>query len=46
MRLVHDGSYGAENQFAPGGWDGMVGELVRKVRKMAKTEVSSIHNTL
>lgn len=32
LRLVQDGSYGAENQFAPGGWDGMVGELVRKVR--------------
>lgn len=28
---MQDGNCGAENQFAPGGWDGMVGELVRKV---------------
>ncbi|XP_023178758.1 glutamate receptor 1 isoform X6 [Drosophila hydei] len=35
LRLVQDGSYGAENQFAPGGWDGMVGELVRKEADIA-----------
>lgn len=31
LRVVQDGNYGIENHFAPGGWDGMVGELVRKV---------------
>ncbi|EDV96485.1 glutamate receptor 1 [Drosophila grimshawi] len=35
LRLVQDGSYGAENQFAPGGWDGMVGELLRKEADIA-----------
>ncbi|TDG47494.1 hypothetical protein AWZ03_006086 [Drosophila navojoa] len=35
LRLVQDGNYGSENQFAPGGWDGMVGELVRKEADMA-----------
>ncbi|KAM8710464.1 hypothetical protein ACLKA7_017133 [Drosophila subpalustris] len=35
LRLVQDGSYGSENQFAPGGWDGMVGELVRKEADIA-----------
>ncbi|XP_020801640.1 glutamate receptor 1 [Drosophila serrata] len=30
IRLAQDGNYGAENQYAPGGWDGMVGELLRK----------------
>jgi hypothetical protein len=29
---VKDGNYGAENPDVKGGWDGMVGELVRKVR--------------
>jgi hypothetical protein len=28
---VKDGNYGAENPDVKGGWDGMVGELVRKV---------------
>jgi len=31
IRLVKDGMYGAENPSAPGGWDGMIGELVRHV---------------
>jgi hypothetical protein len=31
IQLVKDGGYGAENPKSPGGWDGMVGELVRKV---------------
>ncbi|XP_062131998.1 glutamate receptor 1 [Drosophila sulfurigaster albostrigata] len=35
LRLAQDGRYGAENQFAPGGWDGMVGELVRKEADIA-----------
>ncbi|KAH8314880.1 hypothetical protein KR074_007202, partial [Drosophila pseudoananassae] len=35
LRLVQDGNYGAENQYAPGGWDGMVGELVRKEADLA-----------
>lgn len=28
---MKDGAYGAENPDVKGGWDGMVGELVRKV---------------
>lgn len=32
LKIVKDGAYGAENDKAKGGWDGMVGELVRKVR--------------
>jgi glutamate receptor 3/ionotropic glutamate receptor len=28
---VKDGNYGAENPDVKGGWDGMVGELIRKV---------------
>lgn len=32
LRLVKDGNYGSENHAVDGGWDGMVGELVRKVR--------------
>nr|5ICT_A Chain A, Glutamate receptor 1 [Drosophila melanogaster] len=35
IRLVQDGNYGAENQYAPGGWDGMVGELIRKEADIA-----------
>ncbi|XP_034657725.1 glutamate receptor 1 [Drosophila subobscura] len=35
LRLVQDGNYGSENQYAPGGWDGMVGELVRKEADVA-----------
>lgn len=31
LRLVKDGNYGSENHAVDGGWDGMVGELVRKV---------------
>lgn len=29
IRIVKDGKYGAENPNSPGGWDGIVGELVR-----------------
>lgn len=29
IRIVKDGKYGAENHNAVGGWDGMVGELIR-----------------
>ncbi|XP_071445924.1 glutamate receptor 1-like isoform X2 [Hetaerina americana] len=35
LRIVKDGSYGAENPDVKGGWDGMVGELVRKEADMA-----------
>lgn len=31
MRIVKDGNYGAENPEVKGGWDGIVGELVRRV---------------
>lgn len=31
IRIVKDGQYGAENPEVKGGWDGMVGELIRKV---------------
>lgn len=31
FRLVKDGKYGNENPKIVGGWDGMVGELLRKV---------------
>lgn len=30
LRIVRDGKYGTENPEEPGGWDGMVGELIRK----------------
>lgn len=33
MRIVKDGNYGAENPEVKGGWDGIVGELVRRVRE-------------
>lgn len=31
LRIVKDGKHGTENPDVPGGWDGMVGELIRKV---------------
>lgn len=31
LRTVKDGSYGTENPNEVGGWDGIVGELVRRV---------------
>lgn len=31
LRIVKDGKYGTENSEVNGGWDGMVGELIRKV---------------
>lgn len=36
LRLVKDGNYGSEKSSAHGGWDGMVGELVRKVSSSAR----------
>nr|CAD7406330.1 unnamed protein product [Timema cristinae] len=33
LRIVKDGTYGSENPDVKGGWDGMVGELVRKLLK-------------
>ncbi|XP_055630590.1 glutamate receptor 1-like isoform X2 [Toxorhynchites rutilus septentrionalis] len=35
LRIVKDGQYGAENPDVKGGWDGMVGELVRKEADIA-----------
>ncbi|KAM8710112.1 hypothetical protein ACLKA7_016842 [Drosophila subpalustris] len=35
LRLVKDGNYGSENPAVQGGWDGMVGELVRKEADIA-----------
>ncbi|KAG8226479.1 hypothetical protein J437_LFUL007361 [Ladona fulva] len=35
LRIVKDGNYGAENPDVKGGWDGMVGELVRKEADIA-----------
>lgn len=31
LKIVRDGNYGSENPDVKGGWDGMVGELVRRV---------------
>lgn len=31
LRIVKDRKHGKENPDVPGGWDGMVGELIRKV---------------
>jgi hypothetical protein len=39
---VKDGNYGAENPDVKGGWDGMVGELVRKVLVNYSTTVSPL----
>ncbi|GLV33707.1 Glutamate receptor IB [Carabus blaptoides fortunei] len=35
LRIVKDGKYGAENPEVKGGWDGMVGELVRQEADIA-----------
>lgn len=35
MRIVKDGKYGSENQNVAGGWDGIVGELVRREADIA-----------
>ncbi|KAL1517035.1 hypothetical protein ABEB36_000854 [Hypothenemus hampei] len=35
LRIVKDGKYGAENHEVKGGWDGMVGELVRNEADLA-----------
>lgn len=39
LRLVKDDKYGSENPNVTGGWDGVIGELVRKVtlKKTGKT---------
>lgn len=31
LRTVKDRKYGTENREVKGGWDGMVGEIIRKV---------------
>ncbi len=36
LRMVRDGNYGSENSEIKGGWDGMVGELVRRVSLISK----------
>lgn len=33
IRLVKDGQYGKENPKMVGGWDGMIGEILRKVSR-------------
>ncbi|XP_015589085.1 glutamate receptor 1 [Cephus cinctus] len=35
LRIVKDKKYGTENPDIPGGWDGMVGELIRKEADIA-----------
>ncbi|KOX67415.1 Glutamate receptor 1 [Melipona quadrifasciata] len=35
LRIVKDGKYGMENPDVPGGWNGMVGELIRKEADIA-----------
>ncbi|XP_058805199.1 glutamate receptor 1-like isoform X1 [Phymastichus coffea] len=35
LQIVKDGKYGSENPAVPGGWDGMVGELIRKEADIA-----------
>ncbi|XP_012264901.2 glutamate receptor 1 isoform X2 [Athalia rosae] len=35
LRIVKDGKYGTENPDVNGGWDGMVGELIRKEADIA-----------
>ncbi|XP_024083533.1 glutamate receptor 1 [Cimex lectularius] len=35
LKIVKDGQYGTENPDVKGGWDGMVGELIRKEADMA-----------
>ncbi|CAH0703354.1 unnamed protein product [Spodoptera exigua] len=35
IKVVRDGKYGSENPKAPSGWDGMVGELLRKEADIA-----------
>lgn len=32
LKLVNDSKYGGQDKNAPSGWNGMVGELIRKVR--------------
>jgi hypothetical protein len=46
---VKDGNYGAENPDVKGGWDGMVGELVRKVhvfKNSLSTQTAYISNKI
>lgn len=31
LRIVKDRKYGMENHDVKGGWDGMIGEIIRKV---------------
>lgn len=38
---MKDGNYGAENPDVKGGWDGMVGELIRKVSTYTQTKMCS-----
>ncbi|XP_066250045.1 glutamate receptor 1-like isoform X2 [Euwallacea similis] len=40
LRIVKDGKYGAENGDVKGGWDGMVGELVRNEVDLAIAPIS------
>lgn len=46
LRMVRDGNYGAENPEIKGGWDGMVGELVRRVSHAPCVKRKKILNSL
>lgn len=35
MRIVKDGKYGSENPSVAGGWDGIMGELIRRESDIA-----------
>ena len=45
---MKDGKYGMENSDDPGGWDGMVGELIRKVSFSGKSinVLENVHRDL
>lgn len=36
IKLVNDSAYGGKDASSPVGWNGMVGELIRKVNKCSK----------
>lgn len=42
LQVVKDGKYGAENPNVKGGWDGIVGELVRQVSFFFKCDIFKI----
>lgn len=42
LKLVNDSKYGGQDPNAPSGWNGMVGELIRQVRKREKDNLGAI----